>query len=67
VLGRAAARGNGAAIKTGEIIAVGTADALDQAEDAQTAELARYRTWREFVGTGRKWARRMPVILKAGR
>ena len=49
LLGKAAARGNGAATETGQIIAVGTGDALDQAEGAQTAELARYRGGRELV------------------
>jgi hypothetical protein len=54
VLSKAAARGDGAAAETGEIIAVGTADALDQAEGAQTAELARYRRWRELVEDRKK-------------
>ena len=63
---KAAARGDGAAAETGQIIEIGTADALDQAEGAQTVELARYPRWKELV-EDRKREGRMPAILKAGR
>jgi hypothetical protein len=54
LLGKAAARGDGAAAETGEIIAVGTVDALDQAEGAQAGELARYGGGRELVQNRKK-------------
>ena len=53
-LGKAAARGDDVAAETGEIIPVGTADALDQAEGAQAGELARYRRGRELVENRKK-------------
>ena len=49
LLGKAAAGGDSTAAEAGEIIAVGTADALDQAEGAQAGELARYRGGRELI------------------
>ena len=54
LLGKATARGDSAAAEAGEIIAVGTADALDQAERAQAGELARYRGGRELIEDGKK-------------
>ena len=49
LLGKAAAGGDSTAAEAGEIIAVGSADALDQAEGAQAGELARYCGGRELV------------------
>jgi hypothetical protein len=54
VLGEPAARGDCAAAETGEIIAVGTADALDQAEGTKAGELTRYRRGRELVEDRKK-------------
>jgi hypothetical protein len=54
LLGKAAARGEGAAAETGKIVAVGTADALDQAEGTQAGELTRDRGGRELVEDRKK-------------
>ena len=54
LLGKAAASGDGGAAEAVKIIAVGTADALDQAEGAQAGELARYRGGRELVEDRKK-------------
>ena len=67
MLSKAAARGDGAVAETGEIIAVGPLMRLIR------PRVRKRLSWRVTVAgeslsrTGRRWARRMPAILKAGR
>lgn len=64
MFGKAPAGSDGGAAGAGEIVAIGAADAFDDAELAQTGELSR-----EGCGAawGRRSARRRPAMLKPGR